>query len=557
MLRFYEKELNCHIHIDSSFEQGDIELLRKLFEREFAKWYVECLHIDVLDAAVIETLYEQIFVEKKDVAIYAQRARLLRYLHKIGFQVHAYFQEEKSVIDAHNITTILVGGSADSSQKVLQTVQNAKLDDLTLIIVQHQQADFTARFDQVLQAHTRYTVRYAKDKEKIQKAHIYLAPGNRHLLVDDGYFILSDALKYNFAKPSISLSYDSFSRFFKNSLLIVHECGYLNDGVDKLEMAKENGTKIIVQKPDECQGDAASMVQKALEKKVHDYAFYLDEINDYLDFLSRDFDLDNAIRYLSKMIYKRYGFDFRQYQHETLKRRFGVFMSKFRIHDIKDAIGAVCFEHYHFNNFFLELSINVTEFFRNPLTYEELHRIVATSHKNRKNLKIWSAGCSNGEEPVSIAILLESLHKLQHAHIYATDMSNVVLTEAKNALYPLQSYEKGVENLAQTDLDIALERYFIHNEHFVRVQPFIIKKILYFEHNLATDGSFNEFDIIICSNVMIYFTDELQKRVLQLLYDSLRYGGYLILGEKELLHPDFASKFSRYSYKAPIYMKKA
>lgn len=555
MLRYFKEDLLCHIHIDSSFEKEDLPLIERLFDEPKIKWIIECSNIDILDADLVEFLYKKIFIEQKNIELQIHRQRLVRYLHKLGFHIHSIIHNQ-NIIDAHNIETILIGGSADSSQKIIEIIKNISLEKCTLIIVQHQSKGFFAQFDQVLQNYTSYPVTYAKDGEKVEKSHIYLAPANKHLLIDKGYFVLSDAPKYNFAKPSISLSYDSFALYYKEKLLIVQECGYLDDGVEKLPTAKKNSAKIIIQDPKECQGDTSSMVQKALETKSYDYRFTLEEIITYLDFLNRKYDFQTLFPYLTEKIYHIYGYDFREYHHETLQRRLQVFMTKHHIKDLKDAIGAILFHKNYFKSFFLELSINVTEFFRNPPMYEELYAILTTNFKNRESLKIWSAGCSNGEEAVSLAILLEKANKLQHSLIYATDMNKVVLAEAQNALYPLETYKKAEKNLSQTNLELPLTPYFICNDHYVRVQQFIIKKILYFEHNLATDSSFNEFDIIVCSNVLIYFTQKLQKRVFSLLYDSLQDGGFLVLGEKELIHQDFASKFERYSYMAPIYVKK-
>ncbi len=557
MFRYYQEELSCHIYIDSSFTSEDLPLLERIFNESRLKWIVECTNIDILDGAIIELLHKKIFIEKKTIELHIHKKRLAHYLHKLGFNVHSYLHKREYIPDAHNIETILIGGSADSSQKIAKIVESVTLHNLTLVIVQHQKADFYAKFEQLLQPHTPYPVTYAKEGEKIRKSHIYLAPADKHLLIENGYFILSDAPKHNFARPSISLSYESFANNFKEKLLIVHECGYLDDGVDRLQTAKEKGAKIIIQNPKECQENAKSMVEKAQEKKIYDYIFTLDEIIFYINFLSKEYDdTKEFLSYLTEAIYRIYGYDFRDYHHETLQRRLQVFMTKQHIKQFKDAIGAILFHKNLFKSFFLELSINVTEFFRNPPTYRELHTILKTTFKNRNKLKIWSAGCSNGKETVSLAILLDAVNKLEHSLLYATDMNKIVLAEAKNALYPLEAYEKGRKNLEESGIEISLENYFRLNDHYIRVQHFIIKKILYFEHNLTTDSSFNEFDLIVCSNVLIYFTEELQKKVLQLLYDSLRYGGFLILGERELIHRNFASKFERYSVAAPIYIKR-
>ena len=556
MLRFYEESYHCHIVIDSSFEASDIKRLEELFNEEYAEWFVEFTTIYSLDAGVIELLYSETFLKKKEIVLHPHKERLARYLHKLGFVTHSFLQEEKHLIDAQSIEIVLIGGSADSSEKIIEIVKNRALENLTLIIVQHQQAEGISSFDTILKPYTNAKVSYAKDFQKIKKGHIYLAPQSKHLLVEDGYFVLSDAQKYNFAKPSISLSYESFSTYYKNRLLVIQECGYLSDGIDKLAMLRANGSTIIVQDKEECK--ANSMVVNALHEGIYDYVLKIQEIVDYVNFLDKKYqNNEEAIKYLMEHIERIYGVDFRYYHHEMLQRRLEAFMIKNRIKSFKNAIAAILFNKTEFKKLLLELSINVTEFFRNPPIYKELQEILTSSYKHRKNLKVWSAGCSRGKEAVSLAILLDLVQKLDKSLIYATDFNKTVVEEAKNGLYSLDAYTKAEENLKESKLALSLEHYFLKNTHFLKLQDFIKEKILYFEHNLVTDSSFNEFDIIVCSNVLIYFEEVLQKKVISLFYDSLKFGGYLILGERELLHSDFCSKFERHNQQTQIYKKLA
>ena len=553
MFQFYEEDHVCSIVIDNAFEVSDVERLEKLFDEKYMKWIVAFTTIDSLEGSLVELLYSEIFLKKKAIILHAHRERLTHYLHKLGFTTHAYIEEKKPIVDLQSIEIVLVGGSADSSQKIVEIVKNSTFESLSLVIVQHQQAKGIKSFDSILQSYTHRSVSYVKHLQKIEKGHIYLAPSDKHLLVEDGYFVLSDAPKYNFARPSISLSYDSFSGYYRKALLIIQECGYLHDGVDKLAMLKANGSKIIIQAKEEC--EAKSMVIAAQNEGSYDYILTILEIVEFIKILDQTYTKENYLQYLMQEIKRIYGYDFMEYQQDMLQRRFEAFMIKYRIKNIKNGMGAILFRKAAFKKLLLELSINVTEFFRNPKVYRVLDERLKSTFKNRKNLKVWSAGCSRGKEAVSLAILLDSLNKLDKSLIYATDLNKTVLQEAKNGLYSLDAYQKAEENLQESGLHVSLENYFVKNEHFVAVQDFIKEKILYFEHNLVTDSSFNEFDIIVCSNVLIYFQESLQKRVFQLLYDSLKFGGYLLLGEKELLHSDFHSRFENHDRDMQLYKK--
>ena len=555
MLRFYEESYVCHIIIDNSFASEDLQKLETLFEEEYSQWFVEFVNIYTLDASIIEILYSEIFLKQKDIVLHPQKERLTHYLHKLGFKTFSSLEHKEAIVDAQSIEVILIGGSMDSFEKIVAIVKQCNFENLSLVIVQHQQAEGRNSFDKILQPYTSHKVSYAKEMQQLQKGRIYLAPHNKHLLVENGYCILSDAPKYNFAKPSISLSYESFSNYYKNSLVIIQECGYVNDGVDKLSMLQNNGSKIIIQNQEECAGEARSMVVHALQEKRHNYLFHLQEIIAYIHFLNTNYSKEEYIIYLMQQIRLKFGYDLREYHHEMLQRRLETFMIKRQTKSFKNIVGDILFNQTEFKKFLLEVSINVTEFFRNPQMYKDLKEILLTSFQNRKNIKIWSAGCSSGQEAISLAILLENVAKFDKSIIYATDFNKTIIEEAKNGLYDSSTYEKAKENLTLSRLNISLKNYFSINANFVTVQPFIKEKILYFEHNLVTDSSFNEFDIIVCGNVLIYFEEALQKRVFELFYNSLKFGGYLILGEKELLHHDYSSKFERYNNTTQIYKK--
>jgi len=146
---------------------------------------------------------------------------------------------------------------------------------------------------------------------------------------------------------------------------------------------------------------------------------------------------------------------------------------------------------------------------------------------------------------------------LKKSLIYATDFNSAILQEAQNGYYSLESYKlakKNFEILAKND---NLDLYIKKNNNFIRINQEIQEKVLFFQHNLVLDSSFNEFDIIICKNVIIYFKYDLQKKVFKLMYDSLRFGGHLVLGESETIHLSFVGRFERYRDDCKIFKKVA
>ena len=555
MLKFFDSSDSCRVLLKFPITTDDHKMLSNLFSKLYTSWHIDFGFVYTLEAHILEMLYYEIFENKKDVEIITYRYKLSRYLHKLGFHTTFMQPKPKGVFGLDDVEVVLIGGSADSSYKIIEIVKNITLYNLTLVIVQHIDNEIVGDFDEILQRYTNHNVSYAKHNQQLEKGSIYLAPRDNHLKVTDDKFVLCDNQKYNFAKPSISISYESFSTHYKNKLLVIQECGYASDGVDKLEYLKNNGTKIIIQDANEC--EAKSMVTSALTTGFYHYRLNSEDMILYLKLLDKNIDADNFIEILLEMIFQKYGYDFRSYQLSMIQRRLNIFMLKYGIKNFKDSIEVILFDKRMFREFFAEVSINVTELFRNSNFFAQTAEFLEENFRKSLNMKIWSAGCSSGEEVYSIAILLKRNNMLNKSIIYATDFNKTVLGEGKNGLFSNRCYEKAKENYKFIDGKDNLDNYIIKNDNFVKIKQEIKDKILFFNHNLVVDSSFNEFDIIVCKNVIIYFDYELQKRVFNLFYNSLKFGGFLIIGESEQIHEDFKDKFENYSVKYKVFKKVA
>ena len=553
MIKFFERENICHIILENPLVSDDTEMLESLLKRDYDAWNLEFGRVYNIGIEIIEILYQNIEIQNKTIKIITHKSRLNRYLKGLGFKTQFDSLINQDVVHLSKIEVVLVGGSADSSAKIIEMVKSITLENLTFIIVQHVDPSRVGEFDQILQRETGYSVSYAQDGEKLKKGAIYIAPHAYHLLVKDACFSLGDSEKHNFSKPSISLSYESFSSFYKEKLLVIQECGYANDGVDKMEFLKANNSKLILQSIDEC--EAKPMIKNALNLSIEDYVFPLKEIILYIQIIDAKMTKEAWIDFLLEEIYKRYNYDFKLYHKEMIHRRVEMFMLKHSIKNIKDAIGVILFNRSAFKAFFLEVSINVTELFRHPFSFELMRKFLHNSYKHAHNIKLWSAGCSSGEEVYSLAILLKSLNILDKSLIYATDFNNVVLEEAKNGIYPREVYDLGKSNFEQTGLESDLDDYVSKNSNYIVINKEIKEKTLFFQHNLVEDSSFNEFDIIICKNVIIYFDAHLQEKVFKLFYDSLKFGGHLVLGESESIPARFVDKFKQCDNHCKIFKK--
>jgi chemotaxis protein methyltransferase CheR len=172
------------------------------------------------------------------------------------------------------------------------------------------------------------------------------------------------------------------------------------------------------------------------------------------------------------------------------------------------------------------------------------------------HIKIWCAGCATGEEPYSMAILLNDMGILNRCQIFATDFNPIIIEQAKNGLFPLESLKISEQNYKAAGGASSFRGNFSFYGQFMKIKDTLREKILFFNHNLTTDGVFNEFQLILCRNVLIYFDLKLQGSVLKLFNDSLDMSGFLVLGESEnIRHNTGDLYFKPYDAKSRIFKK--
>ncbi len=239
------------------------------------------------------------------------------------------------------------------------------------------------------------------------------------------------------------------------------------------------------------------------------------------------------IELLLEGIYRQYGYDFRNYSFSSIQRRIWHRVNAEKLESITALLNKVLHDPLMMEKLYLDFSINVTEMFRDPTFFKSIRQKVLPLLKDLPSIRIWHAGCSSGEEAFSMAILLHEEGLLDKTRIYATDMNNQVLKQAKKGCFPLQKMKGYTSNYVHSEgLNDFSEYYTVWENHAV-FDPELSKNIVFAQHNLVTDGSFNDFHIIVCRNVLIYFNRELQSRVHQLFLDSLTSDGFLALGNRE------------------------
>jgi chemotaxis protein methyltransferase CheR len=242
-----------------------------------------------------------------------------------------------------------------------------------------------------------------------------------------------------------------------------------------------------------------------------------------------------GIDLLLEGIHRHYGFDFRAYARGSLTRRVRHRAREEGLTTATALLDLVLHDSSAMQRLLYDLSINVTSMFRDPGFYRAFRDRVVPVLKTYPFVRIWNAGCSTGEETYSLAILLAEAGLLDKTRIYATDMNDAVLERAAAGVFPLEKMREYTSNYIEAGGARAFSEYYTTGLGGARFSPGLIENVVFAQHNLASDGSFNEFHAIVCRNVMIYFDKTLQDKVHGLFHSSLVHFGVLGLGSKESL----------------------
>jgi chemotaxis protein methyltransferase CheR len=229
------------------------------------------------------------------------------------------------------------------------------------------------------------------------------------------------------------------------------------------------------------------------------------------------------------------GYDFSDYSMPSLHRRFQRYIDLNKISDFKQLLQDLMNDSSMLNNLIEEVTVNVTEMFRDPSFFAAIRTDIVPQLNKLPVIKIWHAGCSTGEEVYSMAILLKEHNLLDKSIIYATDINQTVLDAAKAGKYSIESFKENEINYRESEGTKKISDYYTVLNGEVLMNDDLKSKIIFSTHNLVSDSAFNQFDLIVCRNVLIYFNKSLQDNVLQMFYNSLSENGMLAIGSKETI----------------------
>jgi two-component system, chemotaxis family, CheB/CheR fusion protein len=435
---------------------------------------------------------------------------------------------------------VAVGSSAGGIGALSGLVSSLPDDfDAPIVVAQHLDPNRESHLQEILARKSPLPVKTVTEHEPLQAGVVFVVPPNRHANITDSEIELSSEPSPGQPLPSINLLMETAAGVYGENLIAVVLSGTGTDGTEGARTVSQAGGTVIIQDP--ATADFGEM-PRSLAPSTVDIVSSLEEIGPVLRNLisgiavpeeSSDDEARDLERFLEEL-HRNRGVDFRSYKRPTILRRLGRRMAATGCESINEYSRYVEEHPEEYRQLIGAFLIKVTEFFRDPelfdyLKEEVLPGLVEKASEEDNQLRIWSAGCATGEEAYSLAILVsEALGQeagLFNVRIFATDIDEDAVRFARGGLYP----PSALKGLSEEQIG----RYFVEEDGSYQVKKQIRGMIVFGEHDLAQRSPFPHVDLVVSRNVLIYFSNELQRRALQLFAYSLRDGGYLVMGKAE------------------------
>jgi len=252
----------------------------------------------------------------------------------------------------------------------------------------------------------------------------------------------------------------------------------------------------------------------------------------------------------------KFGYDFTDYAMSSFKRRVTRILELKKLSNIDALITQIENGQFTKEEFLHEITVNVTELFRDPSFWRIIKTVIPNLFLNQEKIRIWHAGCSSGEEVYSMLIVLHEMKILDKVEIIASDIDKCILEKAKEGKISIRNMELNEKNYIRYNPNGDLKDYFIYDREYAQFDKELLARVSFREINLAEVKAFTKCDLILCRNVMIYFNQNLQNEVIKLFHEMLFMYGYLAIGSKEsIIWSEYAGKFLAVNTEEKIYKK--
>lgn len=459
-----------------------------------------------------------------------------------------------------------IGASAGGLEALKQFIDAMPArTNIAYVVVTHQQAGHVSLLPELLSPHTEMIVKEVTDGTFVEPNHIYIAPSHGQL------HILAGTLQIIPAMPRIHLPIDSFFRSLaidqQGRAIGIVLSGTGTDGTIGIQAIKGESGMVMAQSPETAKYDG--MPRSAIATGAVDFVLPANEMPQKLveyangPYFSATYTVPHIVNAsIADVMPKIYVLlrnqtrnDFSQYKMSTVRRRVERRMSVHQIIEPKDYLRFLRENRHELDVLFRELLIGVTSFFRDPEMFDRLSEVLAPLIKSKPDgytFRIWSAGCSSGEEAYSLAIaaleVIERTVPHMQLQVFATDLDDRAIDVARRGVYPI--------GIAADVDETRLQRYFIRDNDHYRVHKELRQHVIFAPQNIVSDPPFTKLDLLACRNVLIYMDAELQKKLIPVFHYALKPRGLLLLGNSESIG-NFADGFEPLDRKHKLYESRA
>ena len=460
------------------------------------------------------------------------------------------------IMKNNDLIYIGIGASAGGLEALQNLVNHIPTNtNFAYIVAQHLSPTYKSLLVELLSKDAPIKIKAAEDGEIIEANTMYICPPNKNIVVDEDKILLLETKEISYGpKPSVNLLFESIANAKKNKSIGIILSGTGSDGSRGIRAIKSEDGFTIAQQPMNAKYDGMpnSAINTGNIDLILDTEVMITEIIEILNYRGKNINqnpIQNQNQVYTSIIKKIYTVkkvDFSLYKNSTIQRRIERRMAALKIVNMSNYYKYLLENAEEADLLFQDILINVTSFFRDEEAFASLKEILkkAIEEKKDKNIRIWIPGCSTGEEPYSIAIILSELlenkvadYKIQ---IFATDLDESVTSICRKARYP----EAAIINV---DRNIVKKYFTVKNDEYEVIKP-IRDMCIFSRHNIISDPAFMRLDLISCRNMLIYFTTELQDRIFPMFHYALNGTGILFLGKSESI--------GRYNYQFKFLDKK-
>ena len=418
---------------------------------------------------------------------------------------------------------------------------------MAFVIVQHLSPDYKSMMDELLARRTMIPIQVAEDQMLLEADTIYLLPPKKEMITASGKLYLTERENDDMVNLPINTFFRSMAESYRDKCIAIVLSGTGSDGSKSVPLVHDSGGFVIAQNPESCKFSA--MPENAIGTSNVDLILDVEEIpaslvkysqriaNVQQHLILKEFDSEvSEFSEILLLLNNRFNLDFSQYKPSTISRRLERRISYQKTHSLRDYLDVLLSNHEELEALYFDLLIGVTRFFRDSVAFNSLRTVIPKlleAFKSEPEIRVWVAGCATGQEAYSTAMLLsEEMESHQFGSkpfkIFATDIHSSSIQTAAAGLYDETDLEEVSEEQRQ--------RFFTRQDTGLwQVNPEIRKRVIFAQHNLLKDPPFTRTHLITCRNLLIYFNNSAQQRVLSLMTFSLMNRGLLFLGPSEAI----------------------